>query len=66
MKKLTLIGLLLYTCIVNAQQAATLTENEKNSIIDTITSKLQQYYVFPDTAKKMALYLKKRNKDRAY
>jgi hypothetical protein len=66
MKKFVLLFSVLYALATHAQQKATLTQSEKTGIIDTIASKLERYYVFPDTAKKMALYLKKRSKEQAY
>ncbi|AHM62504.1 interphotoreceptor retinoid-binding protein [Flammeovirgaceae bacterium 311] len=67
MKYLFLILIFLgFYVSVEAQEPPVLTKQDRTSIIESVASQLDQHYIFPDKAKEMGAYLKKRNKEKFY
>ncbi len=66
MRNIFLLVALNLTVAATAQKTTPLTATEKSVIIDSVALQLEKYYVFPDKAKSMTSYLRKRNKEKAY
>lgn len=59
---IVLIGLFFKSATISGQ----LNVQQKNSIIDTLCKKVEQYYIYPEVADSIVSYLKKQQKNDAY
>ncbi len=58
--------LLLWTLSCRAQNAIPLSKSVKAELVHSVADLLIRNYVYPDTAEKMAAYIRKRQKEKAY